>query len=70
MSSICSVNLIMTSPNQMDHIFFNIFELNPEDEEDSNEEDLIFMSFLSDISSKHGIYTMSLFPKKIFAVQV
>ena len=43
----------MPSPNkienEIDHMFFKLFELDPEDEEDSNEEDLIFMSVLSDI---------------------
>ena len=54
-SLICPVNLIMPSPNQtkkeIDHMFFNLFELDLEDEEDSNEELLIFMSVLSDIDS-------------------
>ena len=36
----------------MDHIFFNLFALDPEEEEDSNEEELIFMSVLSYVASK------------------
>ena len=47
---------------EMDHVFFNIFELNLEDEEYSNEEGLIFMSVLSDIALKHGRYTIYLLP--------
>ena len=54
----------------MDHVFFNLFELNPEDEEDSNKEDSIFSSVLSDIVSKHGTDSAALFPAKIFAEQV
>ena len=44
----------MPSPNQLeeekDHIFFNLFELDPEDEEGS-----ISMNVLSDIVSKHRL---------------
>ena len=60
------LNLIMPLPNktekEMDHIFFNLFKLDPEDEEDSNEEDSSFMSILNDTSPKYGINTISLLP--------
>ena len=38
---------------ELDHIFFNLFWLDPEYEEDWNEENLIFMKILSDVASKH-----------------
>ena len=64
----------MPSPNQteneMDHIFIKLFELDLEDEKDSNEEDSIFMTVLNDIASKHGIDAIALFPEKIFAAHV
>ena len=48
----------MPSPNQanneMDHIFFNLFELDSEEEKYWNEENLITMSVLSGMDSKHG----------------
>ena len=40
----------------MNHLFFNLFELDLEDEEDS-----IFMSVLSDIASKYGVDATILF---------
>ena len=56
-------NLIMHSPNQiekeMNHLLFNLFELDPEDEEES-----IFISILRDIASKNGADCMALFPYK------
>ena len=39
----------------MDHLFFNLFELDPENEEDS-----IFMVVLNDATSKHGMKAMAL----------
>ena len=45
---------------ELDHIFFNLFELDQEDEEDWNEENLVFMSVLSDIASKHRTYDIAL----------
>ena len=54
---------IMPSPNQTEketnHLFFNLIELDPEDEEDS-----IFMSVLNDITSKCGIGTIDLLPRE------
>ena len=51
----------MPSPNQkekeIDHIFFNLFELDLEYEEDS-----IFMIVLNDIASKHGTDATSILP--------
>ena len=69
-SSIDSViNAITHSNNQiekkMDHMLFNLFELNPEDEEVS-----IFMSALSDIVSKHGTESAAFSPAKMFAEHV
>ena len=43
----------------MDHIFFNLFELDPENEEDS-----VFMCALNEIASKHGIDAMCLLPSE------
>ena len=47
----------MPSPNQvekeMNHLFLNFLELDPEDEEWP-----IFMSVLRDIASKHGTFDM------------
>ena len=55
----------MPYPNQIekeiDHMFFNLLELNPEDEEG-----LIFMSVLSVIASKYGTCTIDLFPYEDF----
>ena len=49
----------MPSPDQtkkeLDHIFFKLLWLDPEDEEDWNEEHLIFIKILSGMASKHGI---------------
>ena len=36
-------------------MFFNLFELDPEEEEYSKEKHLIVVSVLSDVGSKHGI---------------
>ena len=51
---------MMTAPNQVDkemsHLFFNLFELDPEDEQES-----FFMSVLIDISPKHEKHSTSLF---------
>ena len=48
----------MPSPDQrnkeLDHIFFNLFELDPLDEVDWNENHLIFMDVLSEMALKHG----------------
>ena len=41
----------------MHHLFFNLFELDPEDEEDS-----ILMSVLRKIVSKYGLCAIDLFP--------
>ena len=53
----------MPSPNQAEkeksQIFFNIFELDPDDEYDS-----IFISFLNDIVSKLGRDTIALLPRE------
>ena len=49
----------MPSPDQikkeLDHIFLNLFESDPWDEEDWNEKHLIFMEILSEMALKHGI---------------
>ena len=49
----------MASPDQtkkeLDHIFLNLFELDPWDEEDWEEKHLIFMEILSEMALKHGI---------------
>ena len=49
----------MPSPNQtgkeINHLFFNLLELYPEDEEES-----IFMGVLSKIASKHGMYLINI----------
>ena len=62
--SICSVNLIMPFPDQtkkeLDHIFFNLFELCPWDEECWNEDHFIFISFLSDVAWKYGTCAIAL----------
>ena len=62
-SSICSVNLTMPSPNrtkkEMDRIFFNLFELDPKDEND-----LIFARILRRKCSKDGTCAMVIFPWK------
>ena len=51
----------MTSPTQIEkeNTFFNLLELDLEDEEDS-----IFMSVLSDIASKRGMDTTAFFPSE------
>ena len=53
----------MPSPNQkekdMDHVFFNIFDLCLENEVDS-----IFMGVLNDIDSNHGTDTIDLFTRE------
>ena len=53
----------MPSPNQtkkeMDHIFSNLLELDPEDEDDS-----MFIRILTKKLSKHGIGAMVLLPWK------
>ena len=57
--SIDSVNSIIPSPDQtkkeLDHVFLNLFELDPWDEEDWEENHLIFMEILSEMALKHGI---------------
>ena len=49
----------MPSPDQtkkeLDHIFLNLFELDPWDEEDWEENHLIFIEILSEMALKHGI---------------
>ena len=49
----------MPSPDQtkkeLDHIFLNLLELDPWDEEDWNENHLIFIEILSEMALKHGI---------------
>ena len=45
---------------EIDHIFFKLFELDPKDEEDWNEEHLVFISVLRDATSKHGAHTIDL----------
>ena len=49
----------MPSPDQtkkeLDHIFLNLFDLGPWDEEDWKEEHLIFIEILSEMALKHGI---------------
>ena len=51
---------------ELDHVFFNLFELDPLDEEDWNEEHLIFIKILSDMVSKHWIGAIVFFLTKIF----
>ena len=43
----------------MNHLFFNLLELHPEDEEES-----IFMRFLRDIASKQGTDSIVIFPSE------
>ena len=49
----------MPSPDQtkkeLDHIFLNLFDLGPWDEEDWKEEHLVFMEILTEMALKHGI---------------
>ena len=48
----------MPSPDQtkkeLDHIFLNLFELDPWDEEDWEEKHLIFMEILNEMALKRG----------------
>ena len=49
---------------ELDHIFFNLFELYRKYEEDWSEEHLVFMSILSHIASKYGTDAIALLSRE------